>query len=48
MIQTSQFKYLTVSEQEKKWGLYLATAGHILRNKDPNAQKEHPVSHTFT
>lgn len=46
---TSQFKYLTVSEQDKKWGLYLTNAGHILRNKDIDAHKaSHPVSHTFT
>jgi len=45
---TSQFKYLTVSEQDKIWGLHLTNVGHILRNKDTNAQKEHPISHTFT
>lgn len=46
---TTQFKYLTVSEQDKKWGLYLTNAGHILRDKHVEKEKgSHPNSYQFT
>lgn len=46
---TSQFKYLTVSEQDKKWGLHITNAGHILRDKNIETEKlNHPNSYQFT
>lgn len=42
-------KYLTTSELEEKWGLYVSTAGFskIERNESYPDNKQHPKSHAF-
>jgi len=46
---STEFKYLTVSHLEKKWGLYITNAGHVVRGAHHKKEKgKHPSTHTFT
>lgn len=43
------YKYLPVTETEKKWGFYLTTVGYTkIEPKDNYPTKGHPSTHTFT
>lgn len=40
-MKNSDFKYVSVSENEKKWGLYIKEAGHMVRTGNVNSDNSH-------